>query len=96
MEMKSLFLVDSTETGNPILDQNLKEIVEESRQQNAQYWTERLAPLTESGRFSSTKSFIVHEITSSIYLPQCATFFDLYSRSKRIPKSESISFSLSI
>ena len=35
-DMDSLFLVDSTETGNPILDPILKEIAEESDQRNAQ------------------------------------------------------------
>ena len=47
-DMDSLFLLDSTETGNPILDSILKEITEESDQRNAQYWIERLAPRAES------------------------------------------------
>ena len=47
-DMDALFLVDSTETGNPILDPILKEIAEESDQRNAQYWIERLAPRAES------------------------------------------------
>ena len=47
-DMDSLFLLDATETGNPILDPILKEVAEESEQRNAQYWIERLAPRAES------------------------------------------------
>ena len=42
-DMESLFLVDPTETGDPVLDPLLKEIAEEPVQRNAQYWVERLA-----------------------------------------------------
>ena len=42
-DMESLFLVDPTETGDPILDPVLKEIAGEPVQRNAQYWIERLA-----------------------------------------------------
>ncbi len=45
---ESLFLVDETETGNPVLDPILKEIAAEPVQRNAQYWIERLAPRAES------------------------------------------------
>ena len=47
-DMESLFLVDKTETGNPILDPILKEIASDPTQRNAQYWIERLAPQAES------------------------------------------------
>ena len=47
-DMESLFLLDSTETGDPTLDPTLKEIADEPAQQNAQYWIERLAPHAES------------------------------------------------
>ncbi len=47
-DMNSLFLLDDTETGNPILDPILKEIASESSQRNAQYWIERLAHHAES------------------------------------------------
>ncbi len=47
-DMDSLFLLDDTETGNPILDPVLKEIAAEPAQRNAQYWIERLAHLAES------------------------------------------------
>ena len=47
-DMESLFLVDQTETGNPVLDPILKEIASEPVQQNTQYWIERLAPRAES------------------------------------------------
>ena len=47
-DMESLFLLDETETGNPVLDPILKEIAEEPTQRNAQYWIERLAPRAES------------------------------------------------
>ena len=66
-DMDSLFLVDSTETGNPILDSILKEIAEESNQRNAQYWIERLAPRAESiidatlGRLVEFKILEYHE-----------------------------------
>ncbi len=45
---ESLFLVNETETGIPVLDPILKEIAEEPAQRNAQYWIERLAPRAES------------------------------------------------
>ena len=47
-DMESLFLLDSTETGDPALDPVLKEIAGEQVQRNAQYWIERLAPHAES------------------------------------------------
>ena len=45
---ESLFLVDETETGNPVLDSILKEVAAEPVQRNTQYWVERLAPRAES------------------------------------------------
>ena len=47
-DMDSLILLDETATGDPALDPILAEIANESRQRNAQYWIERLAPLAES------------------------------------------------
>ena len=47
-DMESLFLVDATETGDPVLDPILKEIASEPTQRNTQYWIERLAPRAES------------------------------------------------
>jgi len=47
-DMDSLFLVDSTETGDPALDPILKEIASEPMQRNTQFWIERLAPRAES------------------------------------------------
>ena len=47
-DLDSLFLVDSTETGNPALDQILAEIAGESAHRNTQYWIERLAHRAES------------------------------------------------
>ena len=47
-DMESLFLVDSTETGDPALDPILKEIASEPTQRNTQFWIERLAPRVES------------------------------------------------
>ena len=46
-DMDSLFLVDSTETGDPALDPILKEIASEPTQRNTQFWIERLAPRAE-------------------------------------------------
>ncbi|MDE2780885.1 MAG: cytochrome P450 [Chloroflexota bacterium] len=46
-DMTSLFLLDQTETGNPALDNTLKEIANEPTRRNAQYWIERLAPQAE-------------------------------------------------
>ena len=46
-DTRSLYLVDSMETGNPALDPILEEIVKDSGQRNAQYWIERLAPRAE-------------------------------------------------
>ena len=47
-DMTSLYLVDSTSTGNPALDPVLDEIASEPVRRNAQYWIERLAPRAES------------------------------------------------
>ena len=47
-DMESLYLLDKTETGNPVLDSILAEIAAEPAQRNAQYWVERLAPRAES------------------------------------------------
>ncbi len=47
-DAESLFLVDLTLTGDPILDPFLDEIISEPDERNAQYWIERLAPRAES------------------------------------------------
>ena len=47
-DLASLFVVDSTETGDPVLDSALKEIREEPTQRNTQFWIERLSPRAES------------------------------------------------
>ena len=47
-DMKSLILLDKTETGDPILDSVLNEIAREPNQHSAQYWIERLSPQAES------------------------------------------------
>ena len=47
-DRESLFLMDQTKTGNPVLDPILQEIASEPVQRNAQYWIERLAPRAES------------------------------------------------
>ena len=47
-DMTSLFLLDQTDTGNPALDNTLKEIANEPTRRNAQYWIERLAPQAEN------------------------------------------------
>ena len=47
-DMESLYLLDKTETGNPVLDPILEEIAAEPVQRNAQFWIERLAPRAES------------------------------------------------
>ena len=47
-DMASLYLLDSSETGNAILDSLLGEIAAEPVSRNAQYWIERLAPRAES------------------------------------------------
>ena len=47
-DMESLYLLDKTETGNPVLDPILEEIASEPVQRNAQYWVERIAPRAES------------------------------------------------
>ena len=46
-DVDSLFLVDKTETGNPVLDSILREITAQPVRRNAQYWIERLAPHAE-------------------------------------------------
>lgn len=47
-DMDSLFLLDDSEAGDPVLDPILKEIAGEETQRNTQYWIERLAPRAES------------------------------------------------
>ena len=47
-DVDSLILVDSTETGNPVLDSILRQIADESQPRTAQYWIERLAVQAES------------------------------------------------
>ncbi len=47
-DLKSLILVDSTDTGRPILDPILREIATETEQHNVRYWVERLVPQSES------------------------------------------------
>ena len=46
-DMDWLILVDSSETGDPILDPFLKQIADEPVQRNAQFWIERFAPHAE-------------------------------------------------
>ena len=46
-DLESLFLVDATDTGNPLLDPILREIARESGQHSTQFWIERLAHLAE-------------------------------------------------
>ena len=47
-DMESLFLVDKSKTGDPVLDPILKAIAAEPVQRNAQYWIERFALQAES------------------------------------------------
>ena len=47
-DLESLFLIDNTETGNPILDPALQAIAAEPGHRTTQYWIERLAPLADS------------------------------------------------
>ena len=47
-DAESLFLLDQTETGNPSLDQTLKEIAADPVQRSTQYWIERLAHRAET------------------------------------------------
>ena len=47
-DLKSLILVDSTETGRPVLDPILREITTETEQHDVRYWVERLAPQSDA------------------------------------------------
>ena len=47
-DMESLFLLDSTKTGNPAIDPILNEIASETDRHNTRYWIEHLAPRAES------------------------------------------------
>lgn len=47
-DLDSLFVVDTKETGNQILDMILKEIIKGKQQGNTQYWIERLTIHAES------------------------------------------------
>ena len=47
-DLTSLYVVDRTETGDPVMDPILKEIADEPDQYDARYWIERLAPRAES------------------------------------------------
>ena len=57
-DMESLFLVDPTETGDPVLDPFLKEIAAAPRQRTARYWIERLAPQAESIIYRTLKRLV--------------------------------------
>ena len=46
-DLESLFLVDATETGDPVLDPFLEAIADDQVRRDAQYWIERPAPRTE-------------------------------------------------
>lgn len=47
-DIESLFVVDSTGTGDPVMDSVLKQIADEPERRNTQYWIERLSPRAES------------------------------------------------
>ncbi|MCY4087325.1 MAG: cytochrome P450 [Actinomycetia bacterium] len=47
-DMDSLVVLDETRTGDPVLDDILREIADEPGRRNAQYWIERLAPDAET------------------------------------------------
>ncbi|MCY4397943.1 MAG: cytochrome P450 [Gemmatimonadetes bacterium] len=47
-DLTSLFVVDPAETGDPVLDPILREIVDAPGQRTARYWIERLASRAES------------------------------------------------
>ena len=47
-DMESLFLVDQTATGDPVLDPILSQIAGDTAKRSAQFWIERLAPHAES------------------------------------------------
>ena len=44
---EALFVLDPTDTGNPVLDPILQEVAGEPARRNARYWIERLAPRAE-------------------------------------------------
>ena len=46
-DLESLFLIDATETGNPVLDPALEAIAAEPEQRSTQYWIERLVPIAD-------------------------------------------------
>ena len=47
-DLESLILLDSAETGDPVLDPVLREIAADPVQRNARYWIERIAPRADS------------------------------------------------
>ena len=47
-DLESLTLLDTTDTGRPLLDPILREIATETEPRDARYWVERLAPQAES------------------------------------------------
>ena len=47
-DLESLYVVDSGETGDPILDTILKEITDEPERRNTRFWIERLTPHAET------------------------------------------------
>ena len=61
-DMESLYLLDKTETGNPVLDPILEEIANEPERRNAQYWIERLAPRAESIIDSTLDSLVEMDV----------------------------------
>ncbi|MCY4617678.1 MAG: cytochrome P450 [Chloroflexi bacterium] len=61
-DTESLFLLDDTKTGDPVLDPILAEIAGEDERHNVQYWIERLAPRAESIIDSRLERLVEHGI----------------------------------
>ena len=78
-DMDSLHLVDAAETGDPVLDTVLRQILESSTQHSAHYWVERLASRAEKiidltlDRLVDTKVLERHD--GEFYTPVSATVY---------------------
>ena len=61
-DLESLILLDTTETGHPLLDPILQEIASEADSQTARYWVERLAPQSEEVISQALTALVRREI----------------------------------
>ena len=76
--------VDATETGRPLLDPILREIVTEAEPHDARYWVERLAPQSES-MISQALAGLVRRQILDLHPGEFYTFTKRHRRGETAP-----------